>query len=137
MDYVHKLNPEEKSWLIKFQTEYHNGKIKVGDRKAFHKTIPLRRDCYVRSNRSMRDLFGIKNCCGILGTIQENDALIPNPEERILEELDQEKYKNAGLVARAFEILDQFKENYVYPKPKITKEIPEEKNDRRKRKGNC
>lgn len=62
IDYYHKLTPEERAWLAKFNREFHEGKVRKGDAGAFHAEEELRLDCYRRNNSVNRDLYAIKQC---------------------------------------------------------------------------
>ncbi len=111
VDYFHKLSPKEKAWLIRFQSEFHDGRIKKGDDQALHKSDDDRRDCYQRTNLAMRDTYGIMACCGMLN---DNYDLAPDTgiESEIIERIDSQRYPNPGLVARAFIVLDKIIEEW-------------------------
>lgn len=72
MDYIDKLSDAEKQWLCKFVAEYHNANVKKGDRKALHKTVKLRQDCYSRKNAQNRDMMSILNSQGKMDRVEAN-----------------------------------------------------------------
>lgn len=72
-DYLNKLSLKDKKWLAKFIGEYYDGKIKVGDNAALHKSVKMRRDCYNRKNRSNRDLLSILDCRGKLSRLDKTN----------------------------------------------------------------
>jgi hypothetical protein len=65
-DYLEKLSFEELQFLHKFTEEFYCGKVKKGDKKAFHKTNRKRKECYNRNNAINRDAFAIAKCSGRL-----------------------------------------------------------------------
>lgn len=53
-DYIHKLSPEEKDWLSRFNEEYNGNNFKhKGD--ILHTTKELKKDCERKNNSHNRD----------------------------------------------------------------------------------
>ena len=58
IDYLNKLSPSEREWIIKFYKEYYNGEFNHPD--PIHPK-ELRKDCYDRNNASKRQLHSVSN----------------------------------------------------------------------------
>lgn len=56
IDYVHKLNTEEKQWLNNFMEEWVNANLDHSGKK-FHKSKKSRKIVYDRNNARNRDVF--------------------------------------------------------------------------------
>lgn len=55
IDYIDKLNDEEKAWLSKFMWEYLGANLSGKD--LLHTTDEQKKDCYSRNNSRQRDLY--------------------------------------------------------------------------------
>lgn len=58
IDYLSKLSPEEREYVLKFYKEYYNGEFNHED--PIHPE-ELRKDCYERNNASKRQLHSVSN----------------------------------------------------------------------------
>lgn len=65
-DYLENLSFKDLQFLHKFTEEYYCGKVKKGDKTAFHKSNRKRKECYNRNNQINRDAFSIAKCLGKL-----------------------------------------------------------------------
>lgn len=94
MDYIHKLNNEEKTWLDGFLDEYVNAKFDQ-DGSDFHSTPEARKECYDANNARNRCLYGrIRNKVGATKLI--NYDLVRNVvEEELSKEIDPSNIEDA------------------------------------------
>lgn len=92
-DYIDKLSEKEKAWLNKFNEEYVNSSLNTKEpRKNLHRTKKLRKDCYDRNNSRNRDILTRAKASGTgiyLEDLKREDRLTSNPENKLIEELDQ------------------------------------------------
>lgn len=59
IDYKHKLSPDEKRWLNKFNDEYINANLDTKKLKNnLHRTKKLKKDCQDRNNARNVDVYG-------------------------------------------------------------------------------
>lgn len=89
-DYINELSEDEKAWLSKFTDEYLGANLSGS--KPLHRTKALKKDCFDRNNSRNRDIYNIKAVNGALGYTDElPESYTPNPEDDIIELLDQGK----------------------------------------------
>lgn len=91
LDYIDKLNDEEKEWMNKFMGEYVNADFR--HEKPIHKTQKAKRDCYNRNNARNRDVLTQVKACGKSVNIDdchESDLTVQSQEDKILLKIDIE-----------------------------------------------
>lgn len=93
IDYVNKLNDEEKQWLSKFLEEDLGARFNHGQENIYTEKDDVRAS-YRRNNQRNRDLYAIERAKGnlILGGGLELAELIETKQQEGLEWLDYEDY---------------------------------------------
>lgn len=95
IDYVNKLNDEEKKWLSQFMEEHLGANVnpKYHERKynkdVFHQGLEERRKCFGPNNSRIRDIYSNHR---VLGTLYDESSLpndIYDPTDDIIEFLDE------------------------------------------------
>ncbi len=71
LDYVAKLNAEEKAWMNKFMGEYVGAKLKKKDSGNLHNSKELKKSCYDRNNSRNRDIYARSKARDGLTDIEE------------------------------------------------------------------
>jgi hypothetical protein len=87
-DYIDQLSEDEKTWLSLFNNEYYKSFFPKGQ-IHLHNSLELKRAVYAAKNSRNRDLYGIKNCVGMIDS--ENDVTEvgkDNTEDTLIELLD-------------------------------------------------
>lgn len=79
-DYIHKLSPEDHSWLNKFTKEYY---LNMFFKRPLHRTKKLRLTVYDSANARRRTIEA-SDCI----RITEVDFGTPSPEDALIEALD-------------------------------------------------
>lgn len=93
VDYIHKLNDEEKQWLNKFNEEYVNCSF---DRKNLKKNLAaknkkLKKDCDDRNNARNRCILTRQKATGFIEYLEEHsETLGSNPEQYLNTKMDLE-----------------------------------------------
>jgi hypothetical protein len=97
-DYIHKLSPDEKDWLNKFNSEYIGDNLdREKPKKNFHNTKKLIKDCGDRNNARNRDILTRAKASNQLTDYEE---LYEEPdsndyENDIIEELDKKQIRES------------------------------------------
>lgn len=132
VDYLRKLNNEDKRWLAQFTDEYTAGSVqkdKRGKVKSgyLHNTKALAKDCYDSNNRRNNDVHGVTRANGLLYDIDQVSnnkdgwyiTQVGLTEDALIKKVDQfESSKNDVL---SFEEYEKLKNNLT----KRTKEYYE------------
>lgn len=91
IDYLHKLNDEEKAWLNKFNAEFVGADFR--HEEPLHTTPELKQDCELINNARNRDVFSRKRATGELKSFEE---LNDDPTVH-METVETEKQKSRRL----------------------------------------
>lgn len=92
-DYIHKLSPEEKEWLNKFNEEEINGNI-YGKGKKINKKKADRKKITDRINARNRDSYSRAKVRGTLDMDVDTGNMSYTNEDDLIEKIDAEREMN-------------------------------------------
>lgn len=107
MDYINQLDDKSKKWLSQFMEEHLGAQLDPDtlknkyNRKAFHKTKKMRKDCFDRNNARQRDIYGLSKAIGKLDDYNSEDTAQyleslseeDSYEDRLIDEIDKKNLK--------------------------------------------